>query len=329
LVSPGTEVWFNVEVDETIQVFLRYRQGLSEPFTEVEMYDDGNHQDGNAGDGIYGISLMAGSSTIEYYIYTENDDASSFSPEHAEYEFYTIPVSGDLVINEFMADNENTVADQDGEYDDWIEFYNNGTEAISLEGYYLSDDASNLKQWTFPDTTIAPKSYMIVWADNDEEQAGLHANFKLSKSGEMILLSDTGQNVLDDVSYGQQYADTTTGRFPNGTGDYEMMAPTFGMENISWPTNVEDVKDGNLFGLRAYPNPVTDKLNISFILQSPAEISISLYNVYGQSAQLVSSKGYSAGNQHLEIGTSNLSDGMWICSLVIDGTIHTIKLLKI
>ncbi len=49
--------------------------------------------------------------------------------------FMLFQLSSDLVINEFMADNETTVADQDGEYDDWIEFYNNGNEDISLSGY--------------------------------------------------------------------------------------------------------------------------------------------------------------------------------------------------
>jgi hypothetical protein len=227
LVTPNTEVWFNVEVEETNEVFLAYRHSLKEPFEKAEMFDDGNHQDGEAGDGFYGISLIAGFSSIQYYIYAENNEASAFSPLRAEYEFYSIMVTSDLVINEFMADNETTVADQDGEYDDWIEFYNNGSEEITLSGYYLSDDAADPNQWTFPDTTIAPEGYLVVWADNDEEQEGLHANFKLSSSGETILLSDAGLNILDEVSFGQQYADTTTGRFPNGTGEFVLMNPTF------------------------------------------------------------------------------------------------------
>ncbi len=59
-----------------------------------------------------------------------------------------------IAINEFLADNETVVADQDGEYDDWIELYNNGTDPVSMNGYYLSDDSSDLTQWKFPDTII-------------------------------------------------------------------------------------------------------------------------------------------------------------------------------
>ncbi len=92
LVTPNTEVWFNAEVEETDQVFLGYRNSLTEAFEKTEMFDDGNHEDGAAGDGIYGVSLLAGNSSIQYYIYAENNDASAFSPVRAEYEFYAVSV---------------------------------------------------------------------------------------------------------------------------------------------------------------------------------------------------------------------------------------------
>ncbi|MEZ5196264.1 MAG: lamin tail domain-containing protein [Bacteroidales bacterium] len=211
-----------------------------------------------------------------------------FHLQRAEYEFYSIAINSDLVINEFMADNETTVEDQDGEYDDWIEFYNNGSEEISLSGYYLSDNAADPSQWVFPDTTIAGGGYLIVWADNDEEQEGLHANFKLSSSGEAILLSNAGLSIIDEVSYGQQYADTTTGRFPNGTGDFVLMNPTFEMENESGTTAVNELQQDDLFSFLAYPNPFSDKLNLEFSLDTKADIFIRFHNIYGQLAKVVS-----------------------------------------
>jgi len=259
--SPNIEVWFNAEIEETDQVFLGYRHSLTEVFEKTEMFDDGNHQDGQAGDGIYGASLIAGYSNIQYYIYAENEDASAFSPERAEYEFYIVPVTSDLVINEFMADNENTVFDQDGEYDDWIEFYNNGDEEISLLGFNLSDDAAQPDQWTFPDTLIAAGDYLIVWADNDEDQEGLHANFKLSSSGETILLSGPGLDMIDEVTFGQQIADTTTGRFPNGTGDFVIMPPTFAAENSMTITGIDENINNDL-NIKVYPNPTNSYVNI-------------------------------------------------------------------
>lgn len=238
----GTEIWINTAVDDADNVYFKYRVGSNAAFESVEMYDDGNHNDGAADDGVYGVSVVTGYADIQYYIFAENDDAVALSPEKAEYEFYTIGVTSDLVINEFMADNETTVTDQDGDYDDWIEFYNNGTEEIALLGFGLSDDASEPDQWIFPDTTIAAGGYLIVWADDDEDQEGLHANFKLSKSGESILLSDPELNAVDEINYDQQVTDTTYGRYPNGTGDFEFMPPTFGYENsLTTGVNYDDL----------------------------------------------------------------------------------------
>jgi len=137
----------------------------------------------------------------------------------------------DLVINEFMAANATTVADQDGEYDDWVELYNNGVVDIPLLGVYLSDDTGVPGQWAFPDTTIGAGDYLIVWTDNDEEQEGLHANFKLSASGESVVIADLGWNIIDDIDYGNQTDDISYGRYPNGIGSFSIMPPTFAAEN--------------------------------------------------------------------------------------------------
>jgi spore coat protein CotH len=328
-VSPNTELWFTAEVDYANQVFLGYRQSIVEPFMKVEMYDDGAHNDGQANDGVYGISIITGSSDLLYYIYANNNDAASFSPVRAEYEFYSITITGDLVINEFMADNETTITDQDGEYDDWIELYNNGNEDISLNGYYLSDDASTPDQWVFPDTTIAAGGYLIVWADNDEDQEGLHANFKLSSSGETILLSNASLNILDEVSYEQQYADTTTGRFPNGTGDFILMPPTFGSENFQSLTFVNEDQAVDLISFMAYPNPFSNQLCISFNLQKQELVQIEIYNIYGQSMAPISTQYFSEGHHEFNIDTTSLPTGLCVCNLIVDDRVYNLKLLKV
>ena len=82
---------------------------------------------------------------MQYYAYAENNNAGIFSPRRAEHEYYTFtatsinPSLSGVVINEFMASNSTTARDQDGEYDDWIELYNNSSSAIDLSGYYLTD----------------------------------------------------------------------------------------------------------------------------------------------------------------------------------------------
>jgi|WetSurMetagenome_2_1015567.scaffolds.fasta_scaffold21154_1 hypothetical protein len=140
---------------------------------------------------------------------------------------------GDLVINEFMAQN-TAIPDSAGEFEDWIELHNNTADTIDLGGLYLSDDPAQPAKWQFPPASvIAPSGYLIVWADEDSGQAGLHANFKLSAGGESILLSNTDVSILDTVSFGVQTANISMARIPDGTGGFVYARPTFNGNNGS------------------------------------------------------------------------------------------------
>lgn len=162
-----------------------------------------------------------------------------------------------VVINEFMADNENTAADQDGDYDDWVELYNNGDESVSLAGYHLSDNYNNLTKWTFPDTSIAAGGYLIVWADEDTNQVGLHAGFKISASGEELYLTDTTGAVIDEIVFGAQTADVSYGRYPDGTGSFITMYPSFAASNSGTPPG--EIDTSGVFG-----DTVIHTINLEF-----------------------------------------------------------------
>ena len=134
-------------------------------FTKVEMLDDGNHKDGLADDGIYGAVIpgFKNGEYVRYYVEAIADDAAktaSFSPIGAEHDVYYyrvgVPetIQSDVVINEISASNQSIMADNEGEFDDWIELYNNSNEAISLAGYALSDDLLERTKWVFPNITI-------------------------------------------------------------------------------------------------------------------------------------------------------------------------------
>ncbi|MFH2056733.1 MAG: lamin tail domain-containing protein, partial [bacterium] len=135
----------------------------------------------------------------------------------------------------FLADNETTQQDQDGEYDDWIELHNPTASEVSLNGLHLSDKTDNVGKWTFPDTSIAAGGYLIVWADEDEEQVGLHANFKLSASGEDVVLAEADLTVIDAINFGAQEVDVSMGRCPDGSGSFATMTPTFAAANSCTP----------------------------------------------------------------------------------------------
>jgi hypothetical protein len=139
---------------------------------------------------------------------------------------------GDVVINEVMPINSSTAADQNGEYDDWIELYNITDESIDISGYYLSDKTSNILKWQIPaGTTITGNGYLIIWADEDSTQVGLHSNFKLSSEGEVVVLSKSDGSILDEIIFPAQTLELSYSRFPNGSGNFKWQNATFGKTN--------------------------------------------------------------------------------------------------
>ena len=142
-----------------------------------------------------------------------------------------------VVINELMADNDNIIADPQGDYDDWLELHNLTDSPVTLTGMYLSDKEDEPTKWAFPENTEIPANgYLIVWLDEDvEDPEGLHADFKLSKGGEAVLLVDTDANgnaVLDSIIFQEQETDVAFGRLPDGTGDFQMVQATPGAPNM-------------------------------------------------------------------------------------------------
>ncbi len=275
-----------VAVEDGSRVYFSYRSDTEDPFVKYEMFDDGANNDGGANDGVFGFSLTVQSTITEYYIYAENDNAGKFSPVRAEHEFHILNATtgivtmGDLVINEFMASNDAFIADQDGEFEDWIELYNNGTETIDLEGYALNDENDQTNAWTFPaGTSIGPDEYIIVWADNDEDQDGLHASFKLSGDGEIILLWDAAGTLIDEISYGEQESDISFGRFPNGTGSFQTMSPTFNEENIGAVGTSGPLESS--INLSVFPNPTQSSFAVVIDNLSGKEQQVQVFNLQG------------------------------------------------
>lgn len=137
----------------------------------------------------------------------------------------------DLVINEVLADNGNGDVDEAGEHEDWVEILNKGTAPIDLAGYFLSDDPTKPDAWQLPNVTLAPGAFLAIWCDEDGSQGPLHANFKLSKAGEMVQLA-TKDAVVDSVTFGAQTTDVSWARLPDGTGAWaSCAAPTLGGPN--------------------------------------------------------------------------------------------------
>ncbi|MDY6826149.1 MAG: lamin tail domain-containing protein [Bacillota bacterium] len=73
------------------------------------------------------------------------------------------------IINEVMTSNRCVIADENGDYPDWFEIYNRGDKAVSLDGYWATDDPAEPYKWAFPTVNIGPGSYLTVLLQEEKE----------------------------------------------------------------------------------------------------------------------------------------------------------------
>lgn len=144
-----------------------------------------------------------------------------------------IDINKSFVINELMPKNTQFGSDQNDEFDDWIELYNLSNEDLDISGFYLSDSKKEVTKWKFPPgTTLTKNGYLIVWADADTLQVGLHTNYKLSALGENVVLLSPELDIIDLVEYPVTVLPQSYARMPNGTGNFSWSTtPTYNAEN--------------------------------------------------------------------------------------------------
>jgi hypothetical protein len=274
-VLPHTTVNITAQISNSNYAYLGYRFRFADKFEKLQLFDDGQHGDGTAGDGVFGATIDVDARDVQYYFYAENNDAGIFSPERAEKEFHQLAVISGLVINEIMAGNSLSVSDQDGEYDDWVELYNGNNFSLNLNGYFLSDNEDDLTRWAFPNISIQPDDYLIIWCDTaGASQLGLHTTYRLSADQEEVYLTSPTSVVLDAVHYVNMPTDMGYARLPNGSGTMQYQNHTYDANNQPISANL-DISNQN--SLRVYPNPSNTRIYVLGATQT-----INVFNMMGQ-----------------------------------------------
>ncbi len=153
-------------------------------------------------------------------------------------------MTADVFISEFSASNDLVLADEDGDFPDWIEIYNAGPDSVNLDGWHLTDDAEELNKWSFPAQELNPGNFLVVYAsdkDRSEVDSPLHTNFRLSTAGEYLALTqDTDVATVEVVSefapeFPIQFTDVSYGR-AQGVTETVILPPT-APAKIFTPTN--------------------------------------------------------------------------------------------
>ncbi|MCI0538905.1 MAG: lamin tail domain-containing protein, partial [Verrucomicrobiales bacterium] len=144
-----------------------------------------------------------------------------------------------VVISEFLAANVTGLKDETGAVQDWIELHNRGGTPVRLLGWSLSDDLRNPGEWVFPDVTVGPGQFLVVFASGLDRRPGganaaLHTNFRLSRAGEYLGLfnPESPRRVVHEFApnYPEQRNDYSFGQDPSGPARY-FRSPSPGAAN--------------------------------------------------------------------------------------------------
>lgn len=125
-----------------------------------------------------------------------------------------------ILINEVVAKNVLGYLDPlTNEYPDWIELKNTTGSNINIGGSFLTNDETQLSKWVFPVGTVIPSNgFLLVLAD--EENTGLHANFKLSSAGEKVILSNSSLVEVDRIEYSNLQNNVSYGKINPTTNSF-------------------------------------------------------------------------------------------------------------
>ncbi|MEQ8469857.1 MAG: CotH kinase family protein [Marinoscillum sp.] len=248
-VIPGVTYQFNQEVIKDTRATISYFQGLEVSITAnpVNGYKFSHWiVDGEVYDKQTYSTILTSEVNLEAVF------EQSTTQEYA------------VVINEVMSSNQ-TIADEFGGTDDYIELYNTGTASVDIGGWYFSDKPEELTKSQIPKnqpelTVIGPGERLILWADEEPEQGALHLDFKLSSDGESLLMhrEEASSLVLvDQVTIPALGANTVFARKSDGS-------PEWAITTSSWnaPNSYEILFSDPVSVIKIFPTIPNDQLTV-------------------------------------------------------------------
>ncbi len=243
-------------------------------------------------------------------------------------EFQPAVATNNIFINEFMASNDSSVADEYGEYDDWIELYNANDFDVNIGGMYITDDLTDPTAYQIADsmpskTTIPAHGFLLLWADKQPEEGVLHVGIKLSSKGEQIGLAEMfeGQpRFIDSLTFGPQTTDISYGRKVDGGNEWVY---------FSKPSPGETNANGIVVGIKRltnqvvreyrlgqnYPNPFNPTTTIEFSLKKAGRVTLTLYTTTGEKVATLVNKNLASGKYKVKVDGSRLASGVYFYEL--------------
>lgn len=202
------------------------------------------------------INVPTGTASIEFNVVTEEVWNTEATGACGSFFIHLEPAPEGIVINELQASGNSVIADEFGEYDDWIELFNAGNTPIHLGQMFITDKTDFWNQWRLPNVTLEPGQFFLLWADGQPEQGFRHLGFSLNQMGETLVLSRMVQRapqLLDEVSFSQVSSGYSYGREVDGSPNWiPFETPTPGA-----PNGVVGISKFESASFSIYPNPAS------------------------------------------------------------------------
>ncbi len=136
----------------------------------------------------------------------------------------------DLRINEILVINDSNYVDNYGQHSGWIEIFNTAYNTVDIGGLYLTNDMANPTKYRIPTgdpmTKIAPRNYILFFADGMPTRGIQHLNFTLTETNYLGLFEGNGKTLIDGVKYGEQKPDVSYGRLHDGHAEWGFLDKT-------------------------------------------------------------------------------------------------------
>ncbi len=241
-----------------------------------------------------------------------------------------------LVISEVMTSNKAVIADEYGEYEDWVELYNSSNHAINLAGLCVSNNTA--KPWKFkfkpsvsPSTMLYPNECVLVWADEDVDQGIFHADFKLTRDeAEDVVLSyydGFKYRTIDALSVANLLTDQSLQRVSLEPSKWLVSnEPTPGEYRIT--TNVPVYSYANM-KVKLFPNPTRGQFNIDIQLAESAKMDIKLFDISGVQIKVIESFGrVEPGHYSFNVSIAdNMKPGVYIVEIKVNSIVSRQRLV--
>ncbi len=229
-----------------------------------------------------------------------------------------------IYINEFLAGNNSINNDENGEYDDWIEFYNSTDEPVNMGGLYITDNLNNPYKHQIPLyspelTTVPAKGFILFWADGQPDQGVLHLSFKLAAEGEQIGLVQNSENkaiFIDSLTYQGQQTNVSFGRYPDGLIHlFAFNVPTPLRSNVMTGIHDNEYLPVSITLYQNYPNPFASRTVISYQLTAFSDVEMNVYSITGIKVTTLVKERQQAGRYEVEWNAEGMKPGLYLYEL--------------